>query len=206
MSSHTNKPQQYVVISDECLPRDTKLFFEDKANLERFKKFQEGTEIARTTVNWLVVNYAKAFPERCRWRQADGTMYDLFADYEQQTLGVTKKGFDVFCRGPRIMWKGLKTTQAQIKFVHWLLRNNIFEFAVEHKEEIQQHKDEVLTNRKIERETEKKVNENLRMPMLKPKRKQLCSMAKAAALQVIIPTPQEAQLCKKLRRCANVTC
>ena len=93
------------------------------------------------TVNYLVTTYAHMIPIRY---VVDGVIIDIAASYDNELLQHTKKLFDPFRRHWRIWWElpngeKILTTLAQLNFFRWAIRCRIFDWADQHRADIERH-------------------------------------------------------------------
>ena len=110
--------------------------------------------IGLRTLEWLLVNYSKTFP-------VSVGPYLCLKDGSIKTLTVYKRPlFDIFQRSERVHfeWKGkvFHTTVAQLAFLHWCYENKAYDYALEHREDIEGHMSATLRKKKREKKPSKR--------------------------------------------------
>lgn len=110
-------------------------------NVKEFEKMRTICEnqspVSLRVLDWLCTNYSKS---RCGLF-TDSTNIELYHKYKNHLKGFGKRHFDPFCRkdvlGIKLHNVSLRTTLGQMNFFRWAFENNVVEFAVEHKKEIE---------------------------------------------------------------------
>lgn len=102
---------------------------------------ESSPHLSLRTVNYLVTTYAHLHPIRY---VVDGCSIDMASSYDNELLQHTKKLFDPFRRHWRIWWElpsgeKILTTLAQLNFFRWAIKYKVFQWAEEHRLEIEKH-------------------------------------------------------------------
>lgn len=93
-------------------------------------------------LNHFVVNYAqeKNVVYYAHDRLLGGQhLFGVATEYKGQLKCFSKKLFDPFCRGPRIHFRGVRTTLKQLNFFRWALQNNVYTYVLRNVSTIEKH-------------------------------------------------------------------
>ena len=76
----------------------------------------------------------------------------IYLEYKDQLDGLSKKNFDVFCRGDRIILElnngnKLETTVGQLKFFKWAIDNKLLNYVEENLKQIETDMTSSLKNK-----------------------------------------------------------
>lgn len=106
---------------------------------------KEEKPIALRHIEWLVINYAVAFPVVYPDPvNPSGEPFNVNDSYILHEKNWGKKLFDPNARGDRIMFtadNGIEvvTTLGQLNFMMWAIKYGVIEWAIAHKKEIREH-------------------------------------------------------------------
>ena len=100
-------------------------------------------EISLRLLDWFVTNYSKK--NRVAYvapaSEDSPTQIYVYACYRLQLKAYSKKYFDPFCRRDRINFVcngvTLNTTIGQLNFFRWALQNEVVDYCVSHKDQIE---------------------------------------------------------------------
>lgn len=109
--------------------------------------------VSLRTLEWLVVNYSKVH------RVAPNGLVCLHDCYQKTLRAYKRPLFDPFQRKQRIVFcregadrsTAMETTVAQIAFLLWAYENGAFQYAVEHRVAIENHRAKTQRENKLKR-------------------------------------------------------
>jgi hypothetical protein len=140
-------------------------FYEDPEHLRALTLYTSSNRdspVSLRLLDWLVTNYAKKHNVVYPIEGPDGAKgnFNMFMDYKAQLKAYSKRFFDPFCRRERIEIRNANgeaqtTTVAQMNFVKWMVVNKVGEYALRHKETIEQDMMEVSKKNKEEEKTKR---------------------------------------------------
>jgi len=93
------------------------------------------------------------------------TKFVVFSEYRSQLKAYTKKYFDSFCRGDRIIYSyigdnneicKLETTLGQLNFFRWAIENNLLTYIDNHYDKIHNDMNETIKKKKINKSSKKR--------------------------------------------------
>ena len=101
----------------------------------------QGKSVSLRVIDWFVTNYAKKNNTSYEYNHRQ---FFVYLDYKNQLRAYTKKQFDPFCRRDRITFTfktvdlTVDTTVGQLNFFRWAHNYGVLDYAVEHREEIEE--------------------------------------------------------------------
>lgn len=109
-------------------------------------------------LDWLVTNYCKktniVYQVNVNGRE---TTFNMYLAYKALLDGYSKKLFDPFCRRKRIDFHGLKTTCGQLNFFKWAIQYGVLQYAIDHREAIEEDMVQHTQHRQVKEVTHKPV-------------------------------------------------
>ena len=114
--------------SDEILLASLKTFFENKNNLVSMMEVIRNQTISMRVLDWFVSNYSKK--NNVCFLTKTNKYFNIYLEYKSSLKSYSKRFFDPFCRGPRIMFKDAEgkefsTTVGQLNFFRWAIKNEL---------------------------------------------------------------------------------
>jgi len=129
-------------------------YFEDEAKLNIVEEIVTGkSELSLRLLDWVVTNYSKKNgTSYILVKNGKKTNFIIHPEYKDMLDGLSKKNFDVFCRGERIeleLHNGelLETTVGQLRFFKWAIENKLLEFVKENIKDIEDDMTKSLKNK-----------------------------------------------------------
>ena len=104
---------------------------------------QQKSPMSLRLLDWLVTNYAKAFP--CEYTLPHRKFpFNIYRSYRAKLNELQKSSFDPFCRDERIYFRvnerqKLLTTIGQLNFFQWAIENQVLTYARLHMQTIEAH-------------------------------------------------------------------
>ena len=138
------------------------LFYYDDDNvMNNFTNIVNGNcGVSLRLIDWFVTTYCK----KNHISYNIGTTYfDVFQDYKLMGKSFKKRKFDPFCRGDRVKLNNnglcVETTIGQLNFFKWAMTNNVIEYILEHKDQLNQcHSDYVIEQKRNKLQKQMNVN------------------------------------------------
>lgn len=166
MDAAKTRKQTKVTDSKDLLMISLSKFYNIKSNINKILPLIEQTsDISLRLVDWFVTNYSKKHNTVItRERNNNIIHFNVYLSYRNQLKAFQKEKFDPFRRNEHIIFfydidKSIETTHGQLNFFRWVIQNDILEYIVEHKKEIEQ---DMLTTQK-QNQNKKKSDENMRI-------------------------------------------
>jgi hypothetical protein len=166
MDAAKTRKQTKVTDSKDLLMISLSKFYNIKTNINKILPLIEQTsDISLRLVDWFVTNYSKKHNTVItRERNNNIIHFNVYLSYRNQLKAFQKEKFDPFRRNEHIIFfydidKSIETTHGQLNFFRWVIQNDILEYIVEHKKEIEQ---DMLTTQK-QNQNKKKSDENMRI-------------------------------------------
>lgn len=98
----------------------------------------ERNPLSLRALDWLCTNYSKSRSNAL----TDGSNIELYHKYKNNLKGFGKRHFDPFCRNKVIHLDlhgiPFRTTLGQLNFFRWAFQNNVVEYAIRLKQNIEQ--------------------------------------------------------------------
>jgi hypothetical protein len=122
-------------------------FYTEPGNLEKLLPILQGSSsISLRLVDYFVTNYSKKFNTSY---MLNNRHFLVYFNYKRELNAYSKRLFDPFCRRERIMFQArgidpFVTTVGQLNFFRWFIEKNIYEFVVEHREDIEKDMNSTL--------------------------------------------------------------
>tara|TARA_A100001015_G_C14994340_1_gene715507 strand:+ start:612 stop:1184 length:573 start_codon:yes stop_codon:yes gene_type:complete len=157
-------------------------FTDNRLNHDKMLSICDGTsDISLRMLDWLCTNFAKSN----MGLDSNNTSLELYHRYKNNLRGFGKRFFDPFCRRQDVQislhGKSFKTTIGQLNFFKWAFENELIQFALTHKSEIEKHMNERLHHSKATHSQNKRddlaENNNSQTECQKRKRAQLSKLA-----------------------------
>ena len=103
-------------------------FFENDENKTIMLKIVHNDLMSLRTLDWFVSNYSKK--KNIMFTTSSGRLFNVFMEYKSQLKSYSKRMFDPFNRGDRIVITDLddneiSTTCGQLNFFRWVIKNDI---------------------------------------------------------------------------------
>lgn len=114
--------------SDEILFSSLKTFFDDKEHLVSMMEVIRNQSISMRVLDWFVSNYSKK--NNVFFVTKEGKHFNVYLEYKSSLKSYSKRFFDPFCRGPRVIFKDVSgkdfsTTVGQLNFFRWAIKNEL---------------------------------------------------------------------------------
>lgn len=114
-------PNEYLITSLE-------VFFAEGDLIDTMLKIVRNETMSLRTLDWFVTNYSKK--NNTMFTTSEGKLFNVFLEYKAQLKSYSKRMFDPFNRGERIMFKDKRgnefsTTVGQLNFFRWVLKHDI---------------------------------------------------------------------------------
>jgi hypothetical protein len=168
----TNINHTFKLINDDneftskeiCILNKNKKFFSSKKKyIDQVIDLIDGTsDISLRILDWFITNYSKKYNTFYKIKTNEGEEnFYVNNEYHKQLFGYTKKYFDSFCRGRKIVYHyraadfpnfhiDFITSIAQLNYFQWVIRNKILNYVKSHRKEIEKDmKDTIKNNKKI---------------------------------------------------------
>ena len=126
-------------------------FYSVKQNINRIVPIvTSDSDISLRLIDWFVTNYSKKYQTIITRKDGNNIVhFNVYLSYRSQLKAYSKQLFDPFRRRDRITFvydkdikttdvKSVETTIGQLNFFRWVLQNNIIDYVVTHKSEIEQ--------------------------------------------------------------------
>uniref|UniRef100_A0A6C0KH28 Uncharacterized protein n=1 Tax=viral metagenome TaxID=1070528 RepID=A0A6C0KH28_9ZZZZ len=126
------------------------------------------SNISLRLIDWFVTNYAKKhYTVFNVTKKKELTRFKVFMDYKLKLKAYKKKRFDPFCRWERITipyrnGNLIQTTLGQLNFFHWALENEILDYIVQHKTNIENDMNKRNSTAKIKNKDDNVMNNKTR--------------------------------------------
>jgi hypothetical protein len=126
-------------------------FLKDGKNFETLcqllqQREYRGRKVSIRTLEWFVITYAEERDVSYELSNASASsgLFRVYKSYKEQLKAFSKKAFDPFCRGPKIVFKKrkliLETNLGQLNFFSWVINNKILDYLVEKYDRIKARK------------------------------------------------------------------
>ncbi|ABT15037.1 hypothetical protein NY2A_B638R [Paramecium bursaria Chlorella virus NY2A] len=117
------------------------VFFSDIENRRKMLEIIYNERMSLRTVDWFVSNFSKK--NNVIYTTNDDRMFNVFMEYKAQLKSYSKKWFDPFCRGARLIYKDcdgkdFSTTIGQLNFFRWALKNDIIKYCMDNIKQIEE--------------------------------------------------------------------
>jgi hypothetical protein len=140
---------------DECMLRSLSSFLtEEMIENEIRPLVEQKAALSLRAMDWLVVNYAKKHNIVCRTLK--GELFNIHQNYKTALSHRRRSNFDPFRRKARLTIHGkrpLVTTVGQLNFLQWMHVNGVWQYAVDHAEEINLDMNRMASENKKERKS-----------------------------------------------------
>jgi hypothetical protein len=115
---------------DEFLLASLHTFFENRAHLIMMMEVIKNQSLSMRVLDWFVSNYSKK--NNIFFITQEGKHFNIYLEYKSSLKSYSKRFFDPFCRGPRVMFKDhngkeFSTTVGQLNFFRWAIKNELIE-------------------------------------------------------------------------------
>lgn len=116
--------------ADHFLLASLHTFFEDKQNLVTMMEVVKNQTLSMRVLDWFVSNYSKK--NNMFIVTKEGKHFNIYLEYKASLKSYSKRYFDPFCRGARVMFtddkgKEFSTTVGQLNFFRWAIKNGLVE-------------------------------------------------------------------------------
>jgi phosphoenolpyruvate synthase/pyruvate phosphate dikinase len=129
-------------------------YFEDENKISIVEKIVTGkSNLSLRLLDWVVTNYSKKYgTSYLLVKDNNNVNFIIYLEYKDQLDGLSKKNFDVFCRGDRIILElnngnKLETTVGQLKFFKWAIDNKLLNYVEENIKQIENDMTSSLKNK-----------------------------------------------------------
>lgn len=140
-SEHNAKMFSYVQINaqENTLLKSFSQFYENEKNIADFTTTIQTTVVSIRLIYHFVTGYAKKNKILCKL--IDNNIINVYQSYKQQLKRYQKKYFDPFARGIRVPYyignNWFITTLGQLNFFKWFISNNILDYVIKNKNNIE---------------------------------------------------------------------
>jgi len=132
-------------------------FFEDEKNTSIMLSIINNELMSLRTLDWFVSNFSKK--KNTMFTTSSGKLFNVFMEYKSQLKSYSKKMFDPFNRGERIIFNNhgneIYTTCGQLNFFRWVIKNDIVNECLKNLDDVE----EDMTNSMKQRKTSAKPDE-----------------------------------------------
>jgi hypothetical protein len=133
-------------------------FFEQGDNMDIMLRIIRNEMLSLRTLDWYISNESKK--KNTMFTTSSGKLFNVFMEYKSQLKSYSKRMFDPFKRGDRILCKDragveFSTTCGQLNFFRWVIKNNLIEECMKRIDEVEE--DMVLSMK--QRKTNSKLDE-----------------------------------------------
>jgi hypothetical protein len=113
---------------NEFLLASLNAFFETGDNLLVMTQIIRNQSLSLRVLDWFVSNYSKK--HNVFFASEGGKHFNVYLEYKASLKSYSKRFFDPFCRGPRVMFKDdngkeFSTTVGQLNFFRWVIKSGI---------------------------------------------------------------------------------
>jgi hypothetical protein len=158
-----------VTDSKDLLMISLSKFYNIKNNINKIiPLIEQNSDISLRLVDWFVTNYSKK-QNTVITKEKNGNIihFNVYLSYRNQLKAFSKEKFDPFRRNEHIIFyydidKNVETTHGQLNFFRWVIQNDILEYIIEHKKEIEH---DMLSTQK-QNQNKKKDEENIRIKVV----------------------------------------
>ena len=144
---------------DEMIMEDMNKFYNKDKNLNIFYNIKTNkSKIALRLLEYFTVTYSNK--NKINYK-LNGKDYYVYIDYQSHLKAYTKKYFDAYSRGKRIIFidkfnRQITTTIAQLNFMAWIIKHKIINYVEKNLKTIIQDEKQNKTKKKIVKRTKKK--------------------------------------------------
>jgi hypothetical protein len=115
-------------------------FFEEDDNMQVMTKIIKNDMMSLRTLDWFISNYSKK--NNIMFTTPTGKLFNIFMEYKSQLKSYSKRMFDSFNRGDRIICKDHKgiefsTTIGQLNFFRWVIKNDLINECMKHIDDVE---------------------------------------------------------------------
>ena len=155
--------------TDHILERTLRVYFQTNPQKSILVNvlFHRG-KVSLRLLDYLCTNYSKhnnaSYELKKESSTASARTFHIYQSYKTQLKTFSKKFFDPFCRRDRIdivvrdevYHKDLQvlTTIGQLNFFRWCIHNKVYEYALQHHEQIEKEMNQVLQRRTLHKHSE----------------------------------------------------
>lgn len=137
-------------------------FFNDDANMSTMLKIIHNELMSLRTLDWFVSNYSKK--KNIMFTTNSGRLFNVFMEYKSQLKSYSKRMFDPFNRGDRIVFKDhdggeIFTTCGQLNFFRWVIKNDIVNECLRNIKEVEEDMTQSIKQRKTTAKPDEKRKE-----------------------------------------------
>ena len=137
-------------------------FFDDEENTTIMLKIIHNELMSLRTLDWFVSNYSKK--KNIMFTTSSGRLFNVFMEYKSQLKSYSKRMFDPFNRGDRIVFNDrdggeISTTCGQLNFFRWVIKNDIVNECLRNIKEVEEDMTQSMKQRKTTAKPDEKRKE-----------------------------------------------
>ena len=137
-------------------------FFENDENKTIMLKIVHNDLMSLRTLDWFVSNYSKK--KNIMFTTSSGRLFNVFMEYKSQLKSYSKRMFDPFNRGDRIVITDLddneiSTTCGQLNFFRWVIKNDIVNECLKNITDVEEDMTQSMKQRKTTAKPDEKRKE-----------------------------------------------
>lgn len=162
MQKHINNNKDLLMVS-------LAKFYNNKNNINKIIPIINGTcDMSLRLIDWFVTNFSKKYSTIIRSEQNNVRKHlNVYLSYRSQLKAYSKQQFDPFRRRERITFyynkdEYIETTIGQLNFFRWILDNNIIEFIILNRQDIE---NDMMCSQK-ENQFKKSCSENIKLKII----------------------------------------
>ena len=130
-----------VINPKDYLEASLREFFDQGDNMEIMLRIVRNEMLSLRTLDWCISNYAKK--RNIMFTTSSGKLFNVFMEYKSQLKSYSKRMFDPFKRGDRILCKDrtgveFSTTCGQLNFFRWVIKNDLVKECMKRIDEVEE--------------------------------------------------------------------